>query len=849
MWLYFNQNGTLVEAGLQHGPAARSGTTDFQIFAYFENVDLTVNNFATIKLIKPDLNDSSYPLIAMRRTVMKYEKMPGENSNYFKEDGGPTSDGYYPGFVFDFSNFSGDQNVAILLDTPGLWQAIVSLYSLNHIISVQGTATFNVQYGNVIDEGTDISIDELMAAFSAAISGHLSIEDGVLVCSSIPENENDVYEIGQWILLNNASHLELRQKTLNIVNEQETTSWDIKFDFKDYFTKAESQALLNDYGRFLGYWHASHGWLEDIPASVATEAFYYKKGDYALVGMTGNLIPVGDNIPQGTTYGTFPHQQVSENVIQNDIVFYTGNGWVPLRYAKRNVSFSQITGQPTDNANLVAALDELKDQKDFVVVSRGLWTLGQNKTYCFNSEANLPTSISELNSKFGINASYGEYQVVLYMAYEETTHSTIKYRKAVYKFVHTMSGITWTKVHDIAPGYIYGYLPEQTGGYITPKLFNYIGINYIEKSTSSSDPDYYVVSPFDPVANFEPLIPEIPEVEEQTDYIQISQSIFANAGAVNKQTKTYVFDSLDDLPTTSTDFNNYFGTTLPNSGSGSGVGIIVGIITDTTSSSYWGVSYYICSGSCINGTITYSTKIKYSSKRFYGVVSNSGTYVIKLYKPATGDGFNISVNPTVEQRTRNPFDPADCFRLFDKLGVNSSGYGVLPPDTSGWSSNKILATTDQLSSYTAGSGINISSNAISVDTDIIPNKAFVSNNYATKTEVATLKSNIVVLVNTTTYPTLADFLASDGEEGKIYWYPIDTTDLTKGYQTYVWENNAYIFAGNTIIDLTSVIALGIQFTTTAPTAANTNGLKVVVLSSEPQTRYGGYIYIITGNNQ
>lgn len=39
---------------------------------------------------------------------------------------------------------------------------------------------------------------------------------------------------------------------------------------------------------------------------------------------------------------------------------------------------------------------------------------------------------------------------------------------------------------------------------------------------------------------------------------------------------------------------------------------------------------------------------------------------------------------------------------------------------------------------------------------------------------------------------------------------------------------------------------GVNYTTTAPTAANTDGsLKFVVLSSEPATKYDGYIYLIT----
>ena len=41
-------------------------------------------------------------------------------------------------------------------------------------------------------------------------------------------------------------------------------------------------------------------------------------------------------------------------------------------------------------------------------------------------------------------------------------------------------------------------------------------------------------------------------------------------------------------------------------------------------------------------------------------------------------------------------------------------------------------------------------------------------------------------------------------------------------------------------------ALSCAVLTTAPTAANTDGLKIVVLSSEPVTKYAGYLYIVTG---
>lgn len=37
-----------------------------------------------------------------------------------------------------------------------------------------------------------------------------------------------------------------------------------------------------------------------------------------------------------------------------------------------------------------------------------------------------------------------------------------------------------------------------------------------------------------------------------------------------------------------------------------------------------------------------------------------------------------------------------------------------------------------------------------------------------------------------------------------------------------------------------------QVLTTAPSAANNDGIKIVVLSSEPSTKYNGYLYLITG---
>ena len=71
--------------------------------------------------------------------------------------------------------------------------------------------------------------------------------------------------------------------------------------------------------------------------------------------------------------------------------------------------------------------------------------------------------------------------------------------------------------------------------------------------------------------------------------------------------------------------------------------------------------------------------------------------------------------------------------------------------------------------------------------------------------IADFLQNEYSKVNTTTYPTLDDFLASTGEEGYIYLYPIDPSDETKGYYQYIWENNAWVSLGTTQIDLSGYV--------------------------------------------
>lgn len=76
--------------------------------------------------------------------------------------------------------------------------------------------------------------------------------------------------------------------------------------------------------------------------------------------------------------------------------------------------------------------------------------------------------------------------------------------------------------------------------------------------------------------------------------------------------------------------------------------------------------------------------------------------------------------------------------------------------------------------------------------------------------VETIRKGQYVVVNTTTYPTLESFLASTGEQGTVYLYPVG--NVANNYYQYVWEVNQWISLGTTQVDL-SGYALKSQFVT------------------------------------
>lgn len=65
--------------------------------------------------------------------------------------------------------------------------------------------------------------------------------------------------------------------------------------------------------------------------------------------------------------------------------------------------------------------------------------------------------------------------------------------------------------------------------------------------------------------------------------------------------------------------------------------------------------------------------------------------------------------------------------------------------------------------------------------------------------LATIREGQYVKVDTTEYPTLEDFLASEGEQGTVYLYPVGNEE--NNYYQYIWEVSEWVSLGSTRVDM------------------------------------------------
>ena len=112
---------------------------------------------------------------------------------------------------------------------------------------------------------------------------------------------------------------------------------------------------LSGRGRFLSLWNCSTGLPTTNPGSLP---YTYKTGDFYIVGTVGTT----NYKPSGSSYsGTASTATESATVAVNDTYYYDGTNWILQVNTERTVTFSSITGQPTDNTNLATALNAKAD--------------------------------------------------------------------------------------------------------------------------------------------------------------------------------------------------------------------------------------------------------------------------------------------------------------------------------------------------------------------------------------------------------------------------------------------------------------------------------------------------------
>lgn len=248
MWIWLDKNGT-VKQYLTHGNSPVVGETDFQIFAYFDGLDTNVFDSATIKFRRPDLEGSTYPVLFMKKVDMVYKYMEGDGTmSNFKEEDSP-----YTGFLFDFADFTSSDEIVRLLDTPGLWEATISLLGAPSSVNVSGLITFSVgDSSSSIDDETKLTIDQILENLvlnqrmlkkdstfyvkhiddfeSNAINGNLDVATFSIGSVVFDDTSENFYKIETVTINNNdATKVFATYKTIHLCD---VTAFDVIIDLK-----------------------------------------------------------------------------------------------------------------------------------------------------------------------------------------------------------------------------------------------------------------------------------------------------------------------------------------------------------------------------------------------------------------------------------------------------------------------------------------------------------------------------------------------------------------------------------------------------------------------------------------
>lgn len=122
---------------------------------------------------------------------------------------------------------------------------------------------------------------------------------------------------------------------------------------------------LSGRGRFLSVWNCATGLPETDPEE---SPYTYKTGDYFIVGVVSTADPAVNYKPDGSSYTTGVASTVVEtgNVGVDDVYLYDGTKWLLQINTQKTVTFSAVAGSPYDNTNLGNALDAKADETNTI---------------------------------------------------------------------------------------------------------------------------------------------------------------------------------------------------------------------------------------------------------------------------------------------------------------------------------------------------------------------------------------------------------------------------------------------------------------------------------------------------
>lgn len=692
MWLYFNKQGQLITS-LEHGEIARAGTTQFSIFAVFEGLDSSIPNIkAAIKLFKPDLYGSSYPVLIMDAAVKEFVLQTGEDANSvlpFK-----TSDSPYHGFYFDFANFNTSQDTEVLLDTDGLWTAVITLVSGDRTLNVQGVATFNVAQGIVSQDGTDIDIDTVLLQILQEVAKKLDIDSGIVVIQNTdiaPENLAE-FENGQLFF----SRDDKKLFELVITGEEPPYTYTL--------VSYSNFADLN---------------IENGDGLYALQQIR----DIESVNFTGrnpNAEAIDSSLSDTFETGASGEESIALN----------GN---TMAMAKRSMA----------NGNKTIAKGEESHAEGYQSVTLGDGSHAEgSRTTAYGSQSH---SEGIETIAYGINShSEGENT----QARGINSHSEGYYTQAIGNSSHSEGSYGQTK----------GINSHSEG------VSNFIGAKESGQPGSGGD-----VSPSQPETT-----PNAGDGSHAEGYDNFVYGYGSHAeGAQNVVEGNHAHAE---------------GIKTTNKGEGSHT---EGYLTETI------------------GTYAHAEGQNTHASGYASHSQGNNTYAKGTCSFTGGQACEADAN----------------FATAIGLGLYTSEESSFVVGKYNESSNAIFVvgkgTDDEhrsnaLEVYADGR-VKIGANPIN-NMDLVPKKYL-------EDVISAIQRRAFTKVDITLYPTLASFLLSAGEEGIVYLYPIDTSDLTKGYKQYIYEDLSWLFIGDTNLDLTNYVTTNTDQTITGVKTFS-SGLKV-----------------------